>query len=243
MNDQREPVIRGYLVLEGGGEFGGGMDEVDRRALALAGGADAAIDIIPAAAAPDNNHDRAASRGVAWFRELGAKNVGYRLVIDHASAQDEELAGQVGRSRLIYILGGFPAHLARSLMGTRCWQSILSVYHNGGVIAGSSAGAMVLSEYFYDPQADRIEAGLNLLPKTCVIPHYSTAGSRWVRYLQSRLLKTIIIGIDEQTGLINDAATGGWTVYGAGRVVLHTGDHRRFYGAGDIITYRDLPPV
>ena len=45
----------GYLVLQGGAEFGGLMIEVDRRALALAGGRDAAIEIIPAAAAPEDD--------------------------------------------------------------------------------------------------------------------------------------------------------------------------------------------
>ena len=49
----------GYIVLEGGAEFGGRMDEVDRRAIELAGGSSALISIIPTAAAADNNHQRA----------------------------------------------------------------------------------------------------------------------------------------------------------------------------------------
>ena len=46
----------GYLLLEGGAEFSGRMDEADKRALALAGGKAAPVDVIPAAAAPDTNH-------------------------------------------------------------------------------------------------------------------------------------------------------------------------------------------
>ena len=53
----------GYIVLEGGAEFGGLMSEPDLRALALAGGFDARLSIIPAAAAPDNNHQRAGQSG------------------------------------------------------------------------------------------------------------------------------------------------------------------------------------
>ena len=210
----------GYLLLEGGAEFGGRMIEADRRALALAGGKDAAVAIIPAAAAPDNNHHHAGRNGVEWFKRIGANNVASLLVIDHASAQNQELAEQLSCSRLIYLLGGFPAYLAQSLAGTRCWQSIRRVYQNGGVIAGSSAGAMVLCEHFYDPFEQQIRSGLNLMPATCVIPHHNTAGSRWIERLKSQLPDAILLGIDEETGLINDVSAGGWTVYGGGRVVL-----------------------
>ena len=51
--------MQGYLLLEGGAEFGGQMSEPDRRAIELAGGRDSSICIIPTAAAPDNNHQRA----------------------------------------------------------------------------------------------------------------------------------------------------------------------------------------
>ena len=61
----------GYLVLQGGGEFGGQMAKSDRRAMALAGGADAELAIIPMAAAPDRNHERAGSNGLSWFTKLG----------------------------------------------------------------------------------------------------------------------------------------------------------------------------
>jgi len=54
----------GYLLLEGGAEFGGEMREPDLKAIELAGGFDAPIRIIPTAAAPDNNHQRAGNNGV-----------------------------------------------------------------------------------------------------------------------------------------------------------------------------------
>ena len=39
----------GYILLEGGAEFGGQMEVPDRRALALAGGSGVRVSIIPAA--------------------------------------------------------------------------------------------------------------------------------------------------------------------------------------------------
>ena len=61
----------GYLLLAGGAEFSGRMIDADRRAIELAGGNAARIDIIPAAAAPDDNHRRAGQNGIHWFTKLG----------------------------------------------------------------------------------------------------------------------------------------------------------------------------
>jgi cyanophycinase len=62
-----------YTVLEGGGEFGGRMSEPDLRALELAGGMNARVVILPTAAAPDQNHQRAAKNGLDWFAALGSR--------------------------------------------------------------------------------------------------------------------------------------------------------------------------
>ena len=123
----------GYLLLEGGSEFCGRMIEADSRALVLAGGPDAAVDIIPAAAAPDNNHHLAGQNGVEWFRRVGARKVVSRLLIDKDSAQQPELARQLAHSRLVFMLGGFPTHsgavaggdalLAEHLLGVPWWRS------------------------------------------------------------------------------------------------------------------------
>src|ERR1051326_6495637 len=134
----------GYIVLEGGAEFGGRMAEVDNRAIELAGGPDAPISIIPTAAAADNNHQRAGNNGVRWFRSLGATNVASLPLIDKPSANDASIVDAIRRSRLIYLLGGFPGYLGQTLMGSQAWQAMLDAYANGAVIAGSSAGAMVL---------------------------------------------------------------------------------------------------
>src|SRR6185295_18070760 len=99
--------MAGYILLEGGAEFGGRMAEPDRRAIELAGGPHARVSIIPTAAAPDHNHERAGGNGVRWFQSLGARNVAALLLIDRASAERADIAGALRESRLIYLLGGF----------------------------------------------------------------------------------------------------------------------------------------
>jgi cyanophycinase len=72
----------GFIVLEGGAEFGGRMEVPDRMAIQQAGGPEALICILPTAAAPDNNPQRAGQSGVNWFKHLGATNVSCLPLID-----------------------------------------------------------------------------------------------------------------------------------------------------------------
>ena len=129
--------MRGYLLLEGGAEFGGQMSEPDRRAIERAGGPSAQISIIPTAAAPDNNHQRAGRNGVNWFNSLGATQVESLPLIDKASANDPSIANAISQSRLIYMLGGFTGFLGETLKDSACWQAMLQAYSNGAVISGS----------------------------------------------------------------------------------------------------------
>src|SRR5260370_38821282 len=132
--------MAGYILLEGGAEFGGLMSEPDRRAIELAGGSDAPISIIPTAAAPDNNHRRAGSNGVNWFKSLGARQVESLPLIDKTSANDPQIARKISQPRLIYMLGGFTGYLGETLKHSASWQAMLEAYASGAVIAGRSAG-------------------------------------------------------------------------------------------------------
>lgn len=210
----------GYLLLAGGAEFGGRMSAPDLRAIELAGGFVVPICIIPTAAAPDNNHKRAGNNGIRWFRSLGAKNVFAVDVIDSTSANDPSLAASIRASSLIYLLGGFPRHLGETLADSACWRAALDAYEQGAVIAGSSAGAMVLCEHYYDPYEKKLLHGLNLIPNACVLPHHNNFGRSWAKQLIPLLPNATLIGIDEQTGMINDVE-GTWCVYGAGKVTLY----------------------
>jgi cyanophycinase len=231
----------GYLLLEGGAEFGGGMSEPDLRAIELAGGPDAPIAILPTAAAPDNNHERAGRNGLRWFRSLGATRVDLVPVIDKSSAHDPALAARLRSARFIYMLGGFPRHLGETLNGSRAWQAALEAYEEGAVIGGSSAGAMVLCDHYYDPYKSKLLAGLKLLPNSCVLPHHNNFGRNWAKPLSSQIPEDILIGIDEQTGMLNNTP-GIWTIYGAGKVTLYRGGQTHIHGRGETISiFKEQP--
>ena len=125
----------GILLLEGGCEFQGKMEEPDRKALVLAGGKIAKVVIIPTAAAPDNNSKRAGNIAMKWFRTLGARDISSLPIIDKKSADDPELSAKLNGASLIYILGGFPGYLDHTLKKSRCLNALLDAYEKGAVLA------------------------------------------------------------------------------------------------------------
>jgi cyanophycinase len=197
----------------------------------MAGGTQARMSIIPAAAAPDNNHHHAGQQGVKWFKELGAANVCSLPLIDYKSANDADVVKALRQSKIIYLLGGFPRHLAQSLAGSESWTAILAAHQSGAIIAGSSAGAMVLGDQFYDPYEKKLLTGLGLIAGACILPHHNTFGRKWAPALAKRLSHVLLIGIDEETGLLNDDPDGKWRIHGAGGAVLYK-NHRQKYVKG-----------
>lgn len=222
----------GYLLLEGGAEFGGSMREPDLRAIELAGGWDAPIRIIPAAAAPDHNDQRAGSNGVRWFQRLGARDVLSIPLTDRGSASDESIARSLRDARLIYLLGGFTHYLGQTLKESPAWQAVLDAHQEGAVVAGSSAGAMVMCQTYYDPGKDQVHPGLDILPGSLVLPHHDTFGKSWAPKLSTQLPGITLVGIDEQTGMLNDGGNGAWTVYGRGSVTLYRGGRAETHQTG-----------
>lgn len=212
--------MAGYILLAGGAEFGGQMAVADRRALELAGGLNAPVAIVPTAAAPDNNHRRAAANGVRWFERLGATNVTILNIIDDVSANQRGLTDTLARMKLVYLLGGFTHHLAQTLVGSRSATSLKQAYEAGAVIAGSSAGAMALCRHYTNPSDGQVYAGLGMVDGL-VLPHHNTFGRKWAKPLARSHPTITLIGIDERTGMINDGPDGQWRVYGEGDVTLY----------------------
>lgn len=227
----------GYLVLEGGAEFGGRMRDPDLRAIQLAGGFDAPIRIIPTAAAPDKNDVRAGNNGIRWFQSLGGKDVQSVPLISRIRADDQTIAQSLREAKLIYLLGGFTHYLGQTLKDSSVWDAAVEAYRNGAVIAGSSAGAMVMCQFYYDPGSARVHDGLNLIPNSLVLPHHNTFGKNWAPQLLKKIPDVTLIGIDEQTGMIDDGEDHSWTVHGKGEVTLYCNGKVETYSAGGTFTF------
>lgn len=227
--------MAGHIVLAGGAEFCGQMVNADLRMLELAGGRDVPISIIPTASAPGQRHMEVGAHGRRWFRTLGARNIEVLPIVDRVSANDSVFAERLRASRIIYLVSGFMGYLHRTLKGSACWEAVQEAYQLGAVIGGSSAGAMVLGQYFYDPAIRRIADGFNLVSNTCVLPHHDVFGYGWVERLTQAMPHITVVGIDESTAMIDDGDTHclrNWNIYGGGAVTCYRLGSARVYNEG-----------
>lgn len=153
-------------------------------------------------------------------------------VIDSASANDSELAGAITEANFIYLSGGHPDYLYRTLNGSLAWKAILSVLDKGGLLAGCSAGAMVLGEILFGIPPWRRMSGFGLLPGAMVIPHFDEFPA-WIstllHLLAGRGLTTV--GIETNTALF--VKHGTMEVIGNGGVTVwnKAGKRRHLQGA------------
>src|SRR5512137_1610168 len=170
--------MAGTLALVGAGEFLDSMNAVDRQLLERAGGSN--VVILPTAAAPDGAGvpERWIKMGVDHFTRLGAQADGL-LALDRAACDDPANADRVRAANLIYFSGGKPDYLRSILDGTALWSAVRTVLDRGGVIAGCSAGAMIMGGYVPEfsmkvgvPWIDRWQPAFGLVPEVIILPHY-----------------------------------------------------------------------
>ncbi len=153
-------------------------------------------------------------------------------MIDKASANHEKIAQSLQNAKLIYLLGGFTHYLGQTLKDSLVWKAALQAYRQGAVVAGSSAGAMVMCQFYYDPSQGQVYEGLNLIPNSLVLPHHNTFGKNWAPQLTAQIPDVTLIGIDEQTGMI-DNGSANWTVYGRGSITFYSNGRKSTIRGGE----------
>ena len=212
--------MNGPLALVGGGEWREGCT-FDRDLLAASGAEE--VLVLPTAAAYEHPQ-RAVDTATDWFATIGGKVRGL-MVLARPDAEDEANVEAVRSARFIYLGGGSPLHLRSVLKDTPLWSALVEAWDGGAVLAGSSAGAMVLCDPMVDPRGGAFTLGLGLVNGLTVIPHANTWSHEKARRTFELAPKVCaVVGIDEQTALIrNPDGTGGWHAAGAGHVAAWLG--------------------
>ncbi len=228
-------VQRIMLALVGSGEYLPGMEAVDRELLSRLAGP-ARVVCLPTAAGTEGAERIAywSDLGVAHFARLGAE-VHAPPVIDRASADDPALAAAVAQANFVYLSGGKPDYLYRTLAGSRVWEAILAVLAGGGLLAGCSAGAMILGERFFGFPGWR--SGFNFLPGATIVPHFDEIPAAMLKPIWLTADKRLaLLGIDGYTALVVDGERR--EVLGTGSVSIWSRAGKRRYGAGPLPDWR-----
>lgn len=212
-------VHGGTLALVGSGEYLPPMRPVDEFLLRQVRGTPRVVCLPTAAGTEGPERIEYWSRlGEQYFTGLGVQATAVP-VIDRTSAVNKAYAAQVQAANFVYLSGGKPDYLYKTLQDTPTWAAIQGMLEAGGVLAGCSAGAMILGERLARfPLPGLGPAVFGLLPGTVIIPHFDEIPAPFVGATRALIGKLTLVGIEANTALVS---TGGcYSVTGAGRVTI-----------------------
>ena len=225
MPSPKTETPRGPIVPIGGAEDKTGTRDVLARVIALAGGHDARIVIVPTASEMWDTGDRYA----ALFQELGVGRVDVLAITERAHARVPGAVETVERATGIFMTGGNQLRLSTILGGTPLAQAVRRANAAGAVVAGTSAGAAVMPEHMIacgktgpTPTTDGVTLapGLGLTNRLVIDQHFRQ------RDRLGRLLTAVSfnpfatgVGIDEDTALVLSADET-FEVVGSGTVTV-----------------------
>ena len=222
--------MRGRIALVGGDEFRAGCVEMDRQLLAATRSDRATVLILPTAAA-HQNPNKAVANGIAHFEVLGAAASGL-MVIESSDANDEDLLRLLDDADVVYLTGGDPAYLLEVLTGSLLLDAVTEALRRGKLLAGSSAGAMVMGPWM---RYRGWRKALGVVQGIATLPHHEHSDPSAVAKEMAETAPSEVtpIGVDAQTCCYFDG--DGWRVLGQGKVTIYEESRWRTFAAGDSI--------
>lgn len=227
---------RGYLIPIGGGEEKELDPVILRKFVELSGGNDANIVVIPTASQLDDT----GSRYEKIFLGLGAAETSSIPIASRKDCNNPEFAERCETATGIFITGGNQLRLSAILGGSDVAQTIRRVNARGVPVAGTSAGASIMSEHMMaggEPDASPSEGGAVLAPglgltNAAVIDQHFSERNRLGRLLSAIALNPFLLGmgIDEDTAAFIDSH-GVLEVVGSGTITIVDGSNMVYCSA------------
>ena len=149
----------GTLMLIGGGQI---SKEIYDRFAQEIGGYDAPIIIIPTAMEEQElGEDPKFEKIKRTFESFGFKKVYFLHSTDRNEANQDKFYKDFDKTKGVFILGGRQWRLADAYLGTKMISKLQNLLAQGGVIAGTSAGATIMGSYLVrgDTKTNQIMMG------------------------------------------------------------------------------------
>jgi cyanophycinase len=203
------------LLIVGGGPV---ADSVRGRFVELAGGGNARLVVIPAAAVDDTT--------LTQYRETWLRYDVRAVDVLHADSRRQ--ADEPGFSRIletatgVWLGGGQQSWLANRYGGTLVEERLKGVLARNGIVGGTSAGAAVMSGVMIagGRETPKLARGFDLIPGAIIDQHFVKRNR--FRRLQAALRQhpeLVGFGIDEGAALLYGVQTGQLRVLGTSCVV------------------------
>jgi cyanophycinase len=167
------------------------------------------------------------------FRSLGVKHLYNLEISERAEATHPGKVRILDDAAGVFFTGGDQIKITSQIGDTPIFQRIHEIYEEGGVIAGTSAGAAVMSETMLVEGGGenshviggsvRMAPGLGLIEDVIIDQHFMERG-RFGRLVGAvaQNPKNLGIGIDEQTAVVVERGNG-FYVLGSGGVYVIDG--------------------
>jgi cyanophycinase len=222
--------VNGKLLIIGGAEDRQNERIILKKFIELSGGNQAKLKFILAASSEPSSVWSSYSN---VFNNLGATNVEPIALLSREDAYNPSVVSNLLAADGIFITGGDQSRLMTELWETPAFRAIHQVFYlNGICIAGTSAGAAVMSRQMIAQgqapiitQKDVVSFDIGLgLVSMAIIDQYFSQRRRLTRLLSALAQRPDLlgVGIDENTGLvitINESIE----VIGAGAVTILDG--------------------
>ncbi len=224
--------MAGRLALVGGDEFRDSCKRMDEAILGATGKRTPVVLVVPTAAAFERP-DRAAQNGIRHFAALGA-DAHPLMALDREDAMSDALASEIDSADIVYLSGGNPAHLLETLADSTLLVRIEAALERGAILAGSSAGAMVMGSWMRFREWRR---ALGVAEGIATLPHHERADpDSTLRDMASAAPDDLdaALGVDGGCGALSGA--DGWTALGSGNVTVYRDNGWQRFGDGDIFT-------
>ncbi len=222
---------KGSLVIVGGGSQG--LVAILRRFLALAGGINAPIVIIPTAS--EDEYDGPYAPHIDDFMAAGATNLRVLHTRNPEVANSDAFLEPLRRAQGIWFVGGRHWRLADAYLHTRAQDEFHALLARGGVIGGTSAGATIQGSFMVrgDTAGNQImmgdhTEGFGFLRNVTIDQHHLKRNRHFdlIDVIEAHP-ELLGIGLDEDTAIV---VTGDeFEVIGQSYVAIY--DHETMVGA------------
>lgn len=200
---------KGTLVIIGGAEDKQRECTILRKVIELAGGSKARLVILTTAT------ERPAEVGQEYakiFKRLGVENLEILDIPNRGMGQKESTVTIIEEAGAIFFTGGDQLRITSLLGGTALDRALHRAYKRGAVVAGTSAGASVMSTTMIVEGAGqeapkqntvKMAPGMGLLDGVVIDQHFAQRG-RLGRLLTAVAQNPCILGIglDEDTAIV-----------------------------------------
>lgn len=229
------PVVRGVgaLLIVGGG---GTPPMVHDLFFHLAGEEEARLIHIPSGT---RLFDEIPNKEEYYSEFFGRPHRSFHFLhtYNRAVAERPEFAAPLEQATGVWIGGGTQSRLADLFLGTEVVPGIHRLIARGGVVAGTSSGAAIMSDAMICFGYEEIEfgQGFALYPNAIVDPHY-TDREREKRVARAAMARPdqLAIGVDERSALVVQGCVLGMMGSPTSSAWFHFADP----DAGKVVRYR-----